>query len=60
MAVQGNRDSLVELLLGNGARVVLLDLPPRFKDESWHKLTQTGGEEKEEALMEALSPAQTR
>ena len=27
MAVQGNHDSLVELLLDNGARVVLLDLP---------------------------------
>jgi hypothetical protein len=32
MVVQGNYDSLVELLLDNGARVVLLDLPPRFRE----------------------------
>lgn len=32
MAVQGNYDSLVELLLDNGARAVLLDLPPRFEE----------------------------
>ena len=32
MAVQGNHDSLVELLLDNGAREVFLDLPPQFKE----------------------------
>ncbi|XTI92972.1 hypothetical protein V2W45_1347471, partial [Cenococcum geophilum] len=32
MAIQGNHDSLVEPLLDNRARVVLLDPPLRFKE----------------------------
>lgn len=61
MAAQGNHDSLVELLLDNGARLVLLDLLPRFKEmQASINLRKREAKKRKKPLMEVIFPAQTR